>query len=80
MLNYSIAFDLSSNEPGISETIANFVSGSDSIATDGDSDSDESAFFFLFRHFFNEAEMTNLTQNMIDMIDYSRLVSKTQPL
>jgi hypothetical protein len=59
--NYSIDIDLSSNEPGISETIADFVSESDC-------DSDESAFFFLFRHFFNEAEMANLTQNMIDTL------------
>jgi hypothetical protein len=59
--NYSIDIDLSSNEPGISETIADFVSESDY-------DSDEDAFFFLFRHFFNEAEMANLTQNMIDTL------------
>ena len=50
LFNYSIDIDLSSNEPGISETIADFVS-------DSDYDSDEDAFFFLFRHFFNEAEM-----------------------
>ena len=57
MLNYSIDTDLSSNDPGISETIADFVSESEY-------DSDESAFFFLFKHFFNEAEMANLTQNI----------------
>ena len=39
--NYSIDIDLSSNEPGISETIADFVSESDY-------DSDEDAFFFSF--------------------------------
>ena len=59
LLNYSIDFDLSSNEAGISETNASFVS---------DSDSDESTSFFFFRHFFNEAEMENLTQNMIDAL------------
>ncbi len=61
MPNYSIDIDLSSSELGISETIADFVS-------DSDYDSDESAFSFLFRHFFNEAEMANLTQNMIDTL------------
>jgi hypothetical protein len=61
LLNYSIDIDLSSNEPGIYETIADFVSESEY-------DFDESAFFFLFKHFFNEAEMANLTQNMIDTL------------
>ena len=72
MLNYSIDTDLSSNDPGISETIADFVSESEY-------DSDESAFFFLFKHFFNEAEMANLTQNMIDTLQqagYSRQPSE----
>ena len=61
LLNYSIGIGLSSNEPGISETIADFVSESEY-------DSDEDAFFFLFQHFFNEAEMANLTQDMIDTL------------
>ena len=61
LLNYSIDIELSSNEPGISETIADFVSESEY-------DSDEDAFFFLFQHFFNEAEMANLTQDMIDTL------------
>ena len=62
MPNYSIDIDFSSSEPRISEMIADF-------ASDGDlTDSNESTFFFLFRHFFNEAEMANLTQNMIDTL------------
>ncbi len=56
--NYSIDIDFDI-EPGISETIADFDSDSEST------DSNESTFFFLFRHFFNEAEMANLTQNLI---------------
>ena len=52
--------DFFRDELGISETIANFDSDSDST------DSNESIFFF--RHFFNEAEMAYLTQNMKDAL------------
>ncbi len=61
--NWDADADLSTAEPGISETVSNLIS----LSSSPDSpDSDDS--FFFGRHFITAAEMAQMTQNMVDTL------------
>ncbi len=63
MPNWDAGINLSTAEPGISETESNLISLSSSPNSP---DSDDR--FFFGRHFINAAEMEQLTQNMVDTL------------